>query len=302
MSFPFGIPTPQTGGTYQTDVGPNRTNVIAPMTDSTMVQAQPIVFVPPSPIGGAYQQVPGSRLLPSPTSGGMTIGGPPPVRYINDSPIGGMGGQQVPTAPPFVPYNNPLNSQPVDNPYLSSGLPINEMAIATPLYENPAFAIDLTGAAQAGTPGYYNLANATPDANGMQALFLAIMGHAPTSPTEYLNFLNNYYATLGTLGSQGGGTLNARAVMGSLVNADPNSQLGQLIASDPSQFYAIASDALKAGGAPPIAQQGLQSQMMQLYQEYFNYSATSDANATQPFNVWLKTTHPDVVAAWTQGG
>jgi hypothetical protein len=258
---------------------------------------------------------PGIQPQPNQAASGQYIGGngyPYPVTPGTGAPMlpgGGRGPlvtgaqqllQDLQAVPgtrniPFLPGNTPQ----VENPFASSGLPINETLLASLIYDNPQLAITMGGTAERGTPGYWNLAGLDFDPYN---IYLAQGGNVLNGPTEYLQFASNMYNTLGTVGSQGGGTVNAGALLRNMVMTPPDSQLGIMFAEAPETFYQMAVDVSAAAGMSPLGQQALKLQLAQMYQEYMEYSLTANAGDTLPFNTWMVNAHPEIVMHWGTGG
>lgn len=194
--------------------------------------------------------------------------------------------------------NNPLFGIPFDrqvNPFGSSGLPINETLLAQMIYDNPQFAIGMGGVAKYGTPGYWNLAGMDFDP---YSIYAASGGNLLGGPVDYLQFAANMYNTMGTVGSQGGGTVDAGNLLVNMVTAPPDSQLGKMFSENPESFYTMALDVASAAGMSPLGQQALKMQLAGLYQEYMEVALTSNAGDIPAFHTWIGTSHPEIVAAW----
>lgn len=182
------------------------------------------------------------------------------------------------------------------NPFLSSGLPINEMMLGQLMATDPTMAITLGGAADFGSPGYYNLAGLNFDP---ATIFLLSGGTSMATPTEYFANAADTYRTLGTVGSEGGGVANVAELMGALLSAGTDTEVGQSIATDPSVFYNMGMDILVAGGVSPMGIKAFQLQMSTLMNEYYETALTTNSDQLLPFNAWVMQNHPEVASAWT---
>ena len=265
-------------------------NPYSPFAQAAMNGEVPGININPYLSGGAPSPGTGAPMLPG---GGATmgVGLSGSDQLLQDLMLLSQttGGQ--PNNPMHgIPYNRPAESV-----FESSGMPINETLLANMIYNEPQMAITLGGAAQYGTPGYYNLAGMDFDP---YSVYLASGGNALAGPTDYLNFSTNMYNTMGTVGSKGGGTVNAGALLKNMVLAPSGSQLGMMFAEKPELFYQMAVDVAAAAGMAPMGQQALKLQLAGLYQEYMTTALTQDAGETLPFHTWIATAHPEAVAAW----
>jgi hypothetical protein len=109
------------------------------------------------------------------------------------------------------------------------------------------------------------------------------------------------YNTLGTVSNQGGGSITAGPLLANLVAMGPDTDLGGMMAEDPTVFYQMAVEVSKAGGMSPMAQSAFKSQMAGLMSEYMEYTSTNNSNDIIPINAWIAKNHPDVVASWAGG-
>lgn len=185
------------------------------------------------------------------------------------------------------------------SPFGSSGLGVNEQFMNENIWSNPELALQLSGVASPGTPGYNNLANLGFDP---LMVYYAATGDRDVTGTKYAQWLANMYKTLGTRGDQGGGSITAGPLLANLVNMSPTTELGKMMSDDPTVFYQMATQVMDAGGASPMATAAFKSQMAGLYTEYLAYSATvTTSDKIKPINQWIKDEHPDIVASWTGG-
>jgi hypothetical protein len=253
-------------------------------------------------ITGGYAY-PGVQPAPSQAASGMLIGGggnPIAPTSAMTNPGGGRGPLITGADQLIQDLTNmgvPIatNTPTVADPFQSSGLPINETLLANMIYDETQMAITLGGTAGYGTPGYWNLAGMDFDP---YSVFLASGGNVLNGPTEYLQFASNMYNTMGTVGSQGGGTVNAGSLLKNMVMAPESSQLGMMFAEKPEMFYQMAVDVAGAAGMSPMGQQALKLQLAGLYQEYMTNALTSNAADVPAFHTWIAASHPEVVASW----
>ncbi len=245
----------------------------------------------------------------TPNTGMVQIGPliqPPAGTDSANAIAAGIGGPAV--APSWVYNMNPQANVPTPGPpqeqvsaLLAGQVPVNANAINQNIWDNPQLAISLGGVATPGTPGYNNLANMGFDP---MAVYLASGGSLfGTTGVEYASWLANLYKSLGSRGDQGGGSINAGALLQNLVNMPANSDVGKMMSDDPTVFYQMASQLMDASGASPMAVKAFKSTMAQLYQDYITYTATiGNGKDIQPINVWMQKTHPDIVASWAGMG
>lgn len=235
----------------------------------------------------------GAATLPFPLAGngaGMNMGLSGSDQLLQDLMLASQLGGGDPNTPLFgIPFDRQVN------PFGSSGLPINETLLAQMIYDNPQFAIGMGGVAEYGTPGYWNLAGMDFDP---YSIYAASGGNLLSGPVDYLQFAANMYNTMGTIGSQGGGTVDAGTLLVNMVTAPADSQLGKMFSENPESFYTMALDVASAAGMSPLGQQALKLQLAGLYQEYMEVALTSNAGDVPAFHTWIGMSHPEILEAW----
>jgi hypothetical protein len=177
-------------------------------------------------------------------------------------------------------------------------------AMMQSLYSNPWYALPkVFGGIDTASPGYQALRDIGADP---LALFLMTQGAGSTIPeggqgaSDFANFLNTLYSSLGTSGGQG---LSSTELLGNIfgqdVSQNANTALGlTLNAGDMGQqirtFYNMIRDAV-GSSMNPLAAAGYQAAIARAGDQYGSQMLTRDAGDTPHIIEWMRQNMPGLV-------
>lgn len=167
-------------------------------------------------------------------------------------------------------------------------------ALGDQIYDNPWHIIpDVYEGINMTSPGYGYLRDFGADPLSLYNIMAGSTGSIDGGPGDFVNFLEELYRNLGTVGGQG---FNTGALLNNIFNADENSTLWQILntgdqSTDTRTLFNLLRDVSNVG-MNPLAARGYQAAVAREADRYGNEVLRSNAGDTQNVTDWMSRNAP----------